>query len=498
MSCRKAVIATIDPFDPNAKGACLPTGSCTSSYRASAVIRVDTTLGDDGTMVVFANPSPANDAVCLWYTDGGSSNTSFDHSFSCNSNAAILASNTDGTITGTFTKTNLSTRAASALPFESTAILGNGNDPTELPAVRARVVSCGVKVTFTGATLSDGGVFYSLIEPTHDSLFQLGQDTLSQYTSTKVQRGCLRKEIELNMFPVTRAQMEFSNAYDECQVNDSVGLLRVVDGNDHIIGTLSGYGSPVPGWSAAAGVTPCTPVMDGVKTSRAALSLLYPLSRRNHPVTGFRTGPSTAGNTMSINASPNALSFAGTPSTVSQLLNGFALMPTTTKQPCLINNTGAALLAEAMPGVYSSLNPIVAETYNLQGLMAAPAVYGGILINAGTGMAGQSVHIEYICHVEYTGLSVQGRTQPIVPSEETLHLVHAVVDHAREVSGQNEHMDMRESAIQAMEKYAEIAAPSAVAVVADSLAPGTGQLAAKGVHLLLSAVKAHHRKRKLN
>ncbi|ALE29580.1 hypothetical protein [Lake Sarah-associated circular virus-3] len=451
----KCGVATLDPFRPAAKGACLPTGSCPATYRASAVIRVDGVLGPQGQGIIMVNPSVASDAACLWYSNG----STFTQSPVVIGNSAYVnGTGLTGPVNGlpTLITPGLTQATATSLPFQSDAMFGfNASTALPLPAsgppqVRARIVSCGVKITFSGTTLNDGGVAYCLVDPQHENLIELGiNNYLSLFTSCKIQRLSLRDTIALNLAPVTRNQQDLSSAYDEVPLGSIFG--GSLNGG-YIYSPFSmpnptsnfGYGYPNVGQSTQSCV-PC----DAFNCAKAASTLLYPLSRRNQRVIPWTVNNSTTTGLWSGSVAGGGLitwtSIAPDVGASGMIMSGTVSGLGTIDVEGVIwyrydNNSWYFSLTSGVP----TITPFNFTNWAITGYWCEPSVIGAVIIQAGTAMAGQTFHIEYVVHCEYSGVGVQGRTENIIPDPEGLAGVHAVLDLCRESAGQHERANIKD------------------------------------------------------
>jgi len=103
-------------------------------------------------------------------------------------------------------------------------------------------------------------------------------------------------------------------------------------------------------------------------------------------------------------------------------------------------------------------------------------ITGAIVIDGGTANAGQTYHLEYVVHAEYTGVNTQGRTE-CNPADPHGHAVLAALQHARHFNGMHEHGNLadflRHSAAEACAHHGQAVVNSVVnAVVPSALRPG--------------------------
>lgn len=410
-------------FEPAARGAKLPDGSHTASWATSANLKFDTVLGIDGTFMLAINPSPCSDCDCVWYSTATSSGMNY--------------LTTDLSVTGV---TGIN---AGMLPFNSANHTINPNSPTpyngygSMPYVRSRIVSASVRLTFSGTTLSDGGVFYTLVEPEHNNLNNATINTiLSQYTSCQTQRLSQRGDVELTVWPVTDKSKNFGDSYDDIYGNTQNGI-QVWNGSYVYVG----LNPPATGGSAT---NPSTylPRADMQLQGRHIVNLFWPLSRYSCQSAVY-TGPAVSGVTSDANGQINAGTIGGLAaqtawangSAVRGLVNGGMLTLAGAQYG------GYAVGTTPYAGLYGTFGALSASSGpyngNLYSIQLQPYALGGIIVNGGTSMAGQSVHVEYVVHVEYTGLGVQGR-QTATPSDPHGRAILAAAGFAREIMGQHE------------------------------------------------------------
>ena len=469
----KLAVATVNPFDPRAKGVTLPIGACPNSFKASGIIRLDGVLNASGSGMICVNPSPYSDANCLWYSaNSGFNSTTFNNQL----NAVTLDTFEAQPV---YNDSGIAGATCGQLPFNvSNAFIGTVGgigDSSSPPGVRGRIISCGVKVTFSGTTLADGGVAYALVEPNHENLTgQSSATLLSLYTSTKVQRLALRKDVELIMFPVSENQKDYSNALDDVKNGWSNGLNNK---GGHMVHTNT---SPQNFDVGSFGSLSSVPI-DAVASGRAASTVVYPLSRRNQNVTYTNQGL-VGGNQYLIDSisatgliawggiGPPALNLSGAYASTADIALGGAAFPLSFSINVKPNTT--EWYASSVGGApwkvgttYTGLRVFISFV-NID-----PAIIGGIFINAGAAMAGQTFHIEYVVHCEYTGLNVQGRTTHNVPDVHHTNMVHAIVQHAREASGQDEKSTVLQSVAGAALDIAGKEAPALVDGIVSALCP---------------------------
>lgn len=492
----KLAIANVSPFDPRAKGCTLPTGFCPNSFKSSGVIRTSGVLNSNGDGIINVNPSPYSDATCLWISGqgfnsipppgGGVGPDLVISNYQSRASRGVFYDLNPFVNEVNLKDAGLIRIAASNLPFSAEEAFIDRSSPSftttgdnSISKVRSRVISAGVKVTFSGTTLQDGGEAYALVEPNHENLVGYAvSNLLSKYTSSKYQRLNLRQDIELNMFPVTDAQRDYSAGLEACQTGYGNGLVA-----------RDGYLSAVNcGTTDSADLTngeqPVALPIDTMNSGRSASCVVYPLSRKNQ-------------NCYKANAGTGAITIAGV---TGQVTFDSGYIPTIEQNGInwssnqhdyqghltynSIDTRWYFTYSGGCPYHFGNTSQSITGFYSF--LSVEPSVIGSIVINAGPAMAGQTFHVEYIVHCEYTGVGVQGRTEHNVPDIHGTNMVHAIVQHARETSGQNERATILSSVGKAALDIAGKEAPHIVDTIvmslAPELAPMINPLLNKGIH----------------
>jgi hypothetical protein len=140
---RKYFTAIAYPFSSAAKGACLPYQPDKDSLKANALVRFTVTADASGNAFILVSPTLASDAVSLWFNQ------------------------TTGTVPITVVAAgtppaNYSAVAMSSIPFTINNLASG--------TVEGRVVSCGLRVTYTGSVSSMAGLYECYVDPSHQNL----------------------------------------------------------------------------------------------------------------------------------------------------------------------------------------------------------------------------------------------------------------------------------------------------------------------------------------
>lgn len=439
----KLAIASFDPFDPRATNAYIPGGSCTKSWKDTAVVKFDAVTDSNGRFMAIMNPSPCKDMPCVWYSN--------------NTNGNVMTGLIDPGLLDSSVSAGTLTFSSSDL-FSSDATGSAGSAYYNPPNVRARIVSAALKITFATSTLYDGGTCYSLVEPNHENLYNCTQQFIQNYPSCKTQRVTMRDEIEMVMIPTTREMAEFSPTLDDINVTPSFGIISC--SGQFGITAGSGTGASPNTYSPAiytnvlnsdpfAQGTPYTTLSSFGAANKLVISdpsvlgkniscLLYPYSRKNQVVTqsdyeggiSSEFSVSTTG-VVTFTGSAPLVQYSGCQCVVGSTLSGY-----------LVYQNYGGTTEWRFFGPHGGLSgELAVQTYTLCPFMVWPSV-PAVAILEGAG-AGQSVHCDYIIHVEYSGINVTAKSDVNPPSAHAMSLVHAAVNHARDLSGQSERMTLK-------------------------------------------------------
>lgn len=153
--------AIANPFDEKSRGACFPTFPAPDSHKVTAVCRLDGAIGTNGVGFIAINPSTANDMPSFFYSGAAFTGTAA----TCLTATSVLA-------TGVFTASHNGPYATSQL------VKGANEAQTELVG---RVVTAGIRATYTGTTLNQSGMWTGLQHPAHGNLSSASNSDLSSF-----------------------------------------------------------------------------------------------------------------------------------------------------------------------------------------------------------------------------------------------------------------------------------------------------------------------------
>lgn len=187
----KFALAVSDPFDPAARGACIPI-SASPTQKVHSFIRFDAVVGTAGVGWVLISPSTANDINSILYTTSTYAGT-----------VAVPVSANNVFFTGV-------TGAGHNGPYNAASLTSNNGN---ISYVNGRVVSAAVRLQYTGTTLNESGLFYCLQDPDHASLSGCGTADISRFETTEI-HSVSRDPCMIVVFP---------NDENEAQIHQNSG-----------------------------------------------------------------------------------------------------------------------------------------------------------------------------------------------------------------------------------------------------------------------------------
>lgn len=164
----KYALAAVEPFNPLARGACVPLPPAVGSQKIMLFARFAVTIPAGATYgAVWLSPTIASDTYCAYYTSGTSSGY-YDGTANW-----LKVANT----------ANFSEVSFANCPYTRSQLY------TTNPEVFGRIVSMGASIQCTSPSLYIGGTLVSFSSPTHENVAQLySYDTLlSQATAIEQQ-----------------------------------------------------------------------------------------------------------------------------------------------------------------------------------------------------------------------------------------------------------------------------------------------------------------------
>jgi len=162
---RKYLSAITRPFSSEAEGACLPYPPDRNSQKVTALTRFNLTAEGSGDAWVMIAPCLASDYIAIW-TNAGS-------------------------VTIPFTVAALNTAPANYTGYTFATLPYSGSDLATPGLVDGRVVSVGIRMTYTGSVSAMAGTYFAYSEPGHGNVNCTGlsfSSGLFTATETSVRR----------------------------------------------------------------------------------------------------------------------------------------------------------------------------------------------------------------------------------------------------------------------------------------------------------------------
>lgn len=187
--------AISQPFSPLARGACIPCYPSAPSQKVTTFSRFTMTAGTGGgVFFCYIQPCIASDGVVAFHSIGGAL-----------TNAGVPA--TLLTATNTLAA-GIATASPSNCPYSSAELTtGIGSN---FASVTGRVVTLGVRVSYIGTTLNEGGVYYTYTSPFHENVLGIANtaSTFGSLADAQVLE-ITRNPIELTVFPVNSLETSY-------------------------------------------------------------------------------------------------------------------------------------------------------------------------------------------------------------------------------------------------------------------------------------------------
>lgn len=160
----KYALAAVEPFNPLARGACVPLPPSVGSQKIMLFARFAVTIPAGANYgAIWFSPTIASDTACAYYTSGTWKNTSGTPIYYDGSAAWLNNDNA-----ASFTQVNFSN-----CPYTSGQLLADN------PDICGRIVSMGASISCTTPPLYLGGTLVTYSSPTHENVSTLyGYDTL--------------------------------------------------------------------------------------------------------------------------------------------------------------------------------------------------------------------------------------------------------------------------------------------------------------------------------
>lgn len=175
----KYALAAVEPFNPLARGACVPLPPAVGSQKIMLFARFAVTIPAGSNYgAIWFTPSLANDAYCAFYTSGAAASGTTATTYTYDGSANWLTKSKSTSSNGGWTGVNFSNCPYTAAQLTATN-----------PDVFGRVVSMGASIQCTTPPLYVGGTLVSYSSPAHEAVSVIyGYDSLlSQSTAIEQQ-----------------------------------------------------------------------------------------------------------------------------------------------------------------------------------------------------------------------------------------------------------------------------------------------------------------------
>lgn len=192
---QRYLLACTDPFHPDAQGACVPSSPARSSQKASAFLRFSVTAGAGYNAYILVTPAISSDSAFGWCTTSVYSSTLPTFSPVIN---GFNSTSTTGVVP--FLMSNL--------PYTRAQTAATTSDEG---TVQGRIVSVGIRVTYTGTALNEGGLITMYCDPDHDNLWGEGDATLSTRRDVRVERFKREKKYECSLFAISPEETVYNS-----------------------------------------------------------------------------------------------------------------------------------------------------------------------------------------------------------------------------------------------------------------------------------------------
>lgn len=229
----KYALAISDPFHPGAKGACLPVYPSPPSQKVCGFNRFIMTIGTNGVGWVACTPTLCNDTVAAFYTTGTYTGGSVD---------IVGSANT--------LRTGVTYASFLNLPYTAAQCASQANSGGL--AVTGRIVSFGLRITYTGTTMHESGAYFAHSNPLHENIVVIARtaDLIGGIVGSDV-CGTTREPCSIELYPVSPTEtrytastqssltMDYTHPYSnaETQLNPS---------NDFAYAQPAGYNTGAP------------------------------------------------------------------------------------------------------------------------------------------------------------------------------------------------------------------------------------------------------------
>jgi len=437
---KKYFLACVDPFNPDADGACVPRHPSRPSQKLTTFNRVSFTCGGSSSNpgsigIVFIHPCLASDSPIATYYDG-------TFGFSSLPTREVLAFVSQFALT-------INTNS----PYTASQFITTKTNSTVQAQVSGRIVSVGASIQYFGAELYKGGGLISYVSPNHDSLYNVPLAEVGGYKESAVVRMADEEYWQVTS-GLDDVELTYQN-YPAYGDSNNSSLIYPFSGGQ----TLS---TPVDGMAAGT--------FTGSASSVTAVSFVSTIKSGSFPATGtfsyFVQGTSTV-QTVAYTAGSATQIGTGTTYTIAATITA----TTFTANKVFISSSATATPPSSSNGQLS---------YAVGG---APMVF--LLSTAGSSSNTATFELEVCQHVEFIGRTIQASLTPTHSDSRGFELVSTAVARAPEMKANDPKKSILSLATTALQDVIYESAPMVTRAL--------GSLALNAANSYMSSPAGRHR-----
>lgn len=198
----KYALALSDPFNPAARGVCVPVEGA-PSHKTHGFIRFDVTIGTGGFGAVLLAPCLANDLPSVFFTTstfGGGPGTPLQ----------------PWATAGTFGTSNATLNAGWAFanhngPYSAITLTQNNLQSAGTGMTYGKMVAAGLRTQYVGTTLNESGLYTCYHEGSHASLSGASANNLQSFADADI-TAVTRTPCSLSIFAVNPLELVYGKA----------------------------------------------------------------------------------------------------------------------------------------------------------------------------------------------------------------------------------------------------------------------------------------------
>jgi len=247
----KYALAISDPFNPMARGVCIPVGS-TPTQKIHSFLRFDAVIGTGGVGIVLISPCLANNLPSIFFTNTG---------YTGNANTQIVPwfsygtpGTTNGALASGWNSLNLAT------PYSAATLVQSQGTGSSAGNTYGKIVSAGLRAQYIGTTLNESGLYTCYHEASHASLAGYSPNQIQNFADANVE-AITRMPCMQAAFAVDASELNFPENIVPQNFTSATNQLYPFSGGNNTwaasVGSTTGAGIPAADINYAVG----TPVM---------------------------------------------------------------------------------------------------------------------------------------------------------------------------------------------------------------------------------------------